>query len=340
MKPTLAFLTLFLLSPLAMADQQMQLGIINLDASASQDVDNDELVTRLQVIEDGRDPAQLTDLVNQKTALVLDAVKNFKDIEAETSSYNTRPVYKNGNISSWQVSQQLTLETGNFDQMSQFIADISSLANIQAMQFQVSDDKAEQVKQDLLKQAIANFRDKASLIASEFDRSGYELVNLSIDGNYFSPRPVMERAAMMSADVASKGAPAALAGGSNEVSVTVRGQYSARLELIAFEQARHQRRLHKKGEQDDAIDHRLDRPPVIQLGGQRQHQGQGDSTTQSACQQQLLLRPAQSLRFERPQQQCAAPHHDQSGRHHGSDGYQHRQPVVTEHANGNGDPHQ
>lgn len=223
MKPTLAFLTLFLLSPLAVAEQQMQLGIVNLDASASRDVDNDELVTRLQVIEDGRDPAQLTDLVNQKTALVLDAVKNFKDIEAETSSYNTRPIYKNGTISSWQVSQQLTLETGNFDQMSQFIADISSLANIQAMQFQVSDDKAEQVKQALLKQAIANFRDKASLVASEFDRSGYELVNLSIDGNYFSPRPVMERGAMMSADVASKGAPAALAGGSNEVSVTVRG---------------------------------------------------------------------------------------------------------------------
>lgn len=223
MKSTLAFISLLMLSPMALADEQRPMGIINLDASASQDVENDELVTRLQVIEDGRDPAQLTDLVNQKTALVLDAVKNFKDIEAETSSYNTRPIYKNGSITSWQVSQQLTLETGHFDQMSQFIADISSLANIQAMQFQVSDDKAEQVKQALLKQAISNFKDKARLVAGEFDRSGYELVNLSIDGNYFTPRPVMERAAMMSADVAGKGAPAALAGGSNEVSVTVRG---------------------------------------------------------------------------------------------------------------------
>lgn len=223
MKSTLAFISLLMLSPLALADNHGQMGIINLDASAQQDVENDELVTRLQVIEDGRDPAQLTDLVNQKTALVLDAVKNFKDIEAETSSYNTRPIYKNGTITSWQVSQQLTLETGNFDQMSQFIADISSLANIQAMQFQVSDARAEKVKKALLKQAISNFKDKAGLVATEFDRSSYELVNLSIDGNYFSPRPVMERAAMMSADVASKGAPAALAGGSNAVSVTVRG---------------------------------------------------------------------------------------------------------------------
>lgn len=223
MKSTLAFISLLLLSPIATADEQLQLGMVNLDASAQQDVENDQLLTRLQVIEDGRDPAKLTDLVNQKTALVLDAVKNFKDIEAETSSYNTRPIYKNGNITSWQVTQQLTLETGNFDQMSQFIADISSLANIQAMQFQVSDAKAEKVKEELLKQAIANFKAKAGVIAQQFDRSGYELVNLSIDGNYFSPRPVMERAAMMSADASSKSAPAALAAGSNEVSVTVRG---------------------------------------------------------------------------------------------------------------------
>lgn len=229
MKPTLAFISLLMLSPMGFADDQPQLGIINLDASATRDVENDELVTRLQVIEDGRDPAKLTDLVNQKTALVLDAVKNFPDIEAETSGYNTRPIYDNGKITAWQVSQQLTLETGNFDQMSQFIADISSLANIQAMQFQVSDEKAEQVKQELLRQAIANFKDKAKLVASEFDRSGYELVNLSIDGNYFTPRPVMERAAMMSADAMGKGAPAALAGGSNEVSVTVRGSIQLNL---------------------------------------------------------------------------------------------------------------
>lgn len=230
MKHSLAFLSLLLLSPTSFADDHsLQLGIVNLDASASQDVENDELVARLQVLEEGRDPGQLTNLVNQKTALVLDAVKNFKAIEAKTTSYHTRPIYDDGKIRSWQVSQQLTLETSEFDQMSQFIADINSLANIQGMQFQVSDDKAEQVKQDLLKQAIQQFRTKAKVIASEFDRGGYELVNLSIDGNYFQPTPVMERAVMMSADSMSKGAPAALAGGSNEVSVTVRGSIQLNL---------------------------------------------------------------------------------------------------------------
>lgn len=224
MKNALLFVCLLFISSLTSADDHTkQYGMVNLDASATVDVVNDELITRLQVIEDGRDPAKLTNLVNKKTALVLDAVKNFKDIKAETSSYNTRPLYDDGEISSWQVTQQLTLETSNFEQMSQFIADISSLANIQSMQFQVSDVKAEKVKKNLLKQAIANFKDKASLITTEFNRAGYDLVTLSIDGNRFTPMPVMERSAMMSADSVRKGAPAALSGGSNEVSVQVRG---------------------------------------------------------------------------------------------------------------------
>ncbi len=230
MKAFFVLIPLLLLSPLAQANDAMQLGIINLDASASREVENDELVTRLEVTESGRDPAKLTDLVNQKTALVLDAVKNFKAIEAETSSYNTRPVYNDGKITSWQVSQQLTLETSEFEQMSQLIADISSMANIQSMQFQVSDSKAEAVKQELLKEAIAKFKSKARDVAGEFNRSGYELVNLSIDGNDFSPRPMMERATMMASDSMSKGAPAALAGGKNDVTLTVRGSVQLNLQ--------------------------------------------------------------------------------------------------------------
>ena len=229
MKPQLALITLLFITTPSFADEQIPMGIVNLDASASIDVDNDELLTRLQVIEDGRDPAQLSDLVNQKTALVLDAVKHFSDIRAETTGYQTRPIYDNGKITSWQVSQQLTLETANFAQMSQFIADINALATIQAMQFQVSDEKAEQVKQVLLKEAISKFKQKAHLISAEFDRKGYELVNVSIDGNYLTPRPVMERAVMLSGDAMGKAAPAALAGGTNEISVTVRGSIQLNL---------------------------------------------------------------------------------------------------------------
>ena len=98
------------------------------------------------------------------------------------------------------------------------------------MHFQVSDSKAESIKQELLKEAIGKFRTKARLVAGEFDRSGYELVNLSIDGNDFTPRPMMERATMMASDSMSKSAPAALAGGKNDVTLTVRGSVQLNLQ--------------------------------------------------------------------------------------------------------------
>jgi predicted secreted protein len=223
MKNTFAFLIMLFITPLAAAENAMQYGLINLDASATTDVSNDELITHLQVIEDGRDPAKLTSLVNKKTGLVLDALENFKAISAKTSNYNTRPLYHEGEISSWQVSQQLTLETSDFEQMSQFIAEINSLANIQSMQFRVSRQQAEQVKQALLKEAIGKFKNKAKLVADQFDSPKYQLVSLSVDGNHISPMPVMERATMMAADASGKGVPAALSAGSNEVTVQVRG---------------------------------------------------------------------------------------------------------------------
>ncbi|HEC74185.1 MAG TPA: DUF541 domain-containing protein [Methylophaga aminisulfidivorans] len=223
MKRILALMSILTFSTLSFAEEAPEMGIINFEASAVTEIDNDELVTRLQVFEQGKNPGQLTELVNKKTALVLDAVKHFKGIHAETSSYNTQPVYDDGKISQWRVTQQLTLETADFEQMSQFIADISSLANIQSMQFQISKEKTEQAKTQLLKLTIKNFKDKATLISKEFDRSGYELMSLSIDNNFVRPMPMMERANLMSSDMRMKGAPAALEAGNNEITVTVRG---------------------------------------------------------------------------------------------------------------------
>lgn len=222
MKKSLVLLAGMLLSPLALAED-VPYNMVSFDASATQDVVNDELITTLEVIEDGSDPTKLTDMVNKKSAMVLDAVKHFKDIKAETSNYHTQPLYNEGKIQSWKVTQQVTLETANFDEMSQLIADISSLANIQSMQFRVSDKQAEIIKRDLLNQAITNFRDKAKQITHQFEHNKYELVSLSVDGNNFSPMPVMDRAVYMSAQSSSKRAPAALSGGTNEISVQVRG---------------------------------------------------------------------------------------------------------------------
>lgn len=212
-----------LFTALPVSAEQMQYGMINLSASAETEVSNDELSVQLQVFEQGEQTAKLSDLVNTKTALVLDALKNFPDISAKTSNYNTRPIYDNGKIKAWQVTQTISLKTADFAQMSKLIGDINSMAQIQSMQFGVSKAKTDEAKQSLIKQAINDFKTKAQLVANEFDESGYDLVSLSVDSGYQTPRPMMSQ--MMMADEASakRGIPAALQGGSNTVSVTVSG---------------------------------------------------------------------------------------------------------------------
>jgi predicted secreted protein len=211
-----------LLTALPLQAAELQYGLINLDAAAEIAVDNDELYVQLQVVEQGPQTAKLTQMVNTKTTLLLDAIKHFPAIEAKTTQYTTRPMYRDGKIYQWQVTQTVALKTQTFSQMSELIADIDSLAQIQSMQFRVSTHETERVKNQLIQQAIAQFKAKARLITESLGKTDYVLVNMNVDTPYANtPQPMLERSVMMAADM--KSVPAAIQGGTNLVRVSVSG---------------------------------------------------------------------------------------------------------------------
>ncbi|NQY27041.1 MAG: SIMPL domain-containing protein [Piscirickettsiaceae bacterium] len=218
---------LVLLPILSFANEAASYDRISLQAMATQEVANDVLVATLLVQENGANPAILANKVNIKMAQLLDKTTKHKGIDAHTTGYNSRPFHKNGNIKSWQVSQHITLTSQDFEQLSKLIAELNSLATIQSMSFRVSVQLAKATKAILLKQAIANFRSKASLIAQQFDKPNYRLVHVNIDRNQTGPSYRMERTMMM-ADVASS-APPALSAGTNKIQVNVNGT----IELMA-----------------------------------------------------------------------------------------------------------
>lgn len=223
MKKVLFMLAGFLFSHIVIAES-LHYQIINLDATAQTEVANDELIAQLQVIRSGSDATRLSQEVNRQTARVLDQLKAYPDIEARTTAYQTRPIYRDSKISSWQVTQTINLRSKDFDAMSQLLGDIADMANIASLQFQLSDSLVENTRNRLMTEAIQKFRDKASLIQQQFGEPGYRLVNLSVDTGHYFPQPAMERGMLMSADMAVKSsAPVALEAGSNTVSVTVRG---------------------------------------------------------------------------------------------------------------------
>ncbi|MFW5451130.1 MAG: SIMPL domain-containing protein [Methylophagaceae bacterium] len=207
-------------STLASADDGLHYNQINLHATASRDTENDQLVAMLVVQKNGLSPAMLTKQVNQAMALILEKAAQFEMIKTHTTSYNSRPLYNKSKISSWQVSQNIKLSSQDFDQLSELVGKLNDLANVQSMTFSISDHSLERVKQQLIKEAIAKFRRKASLIATQFGQDNYRIIQVSVDSNYRQPHAMTQRTMAMSE---ARAAPPDLSAGTNKVSVSVNG---------------------------------------------------------------------------------------------------------------------
>lgn len=217
----LCFIIAFILPSLALADDERHYNQISLNSAASTHIANDLLIAMLVVEEMGSDTARLANQVNEKMAKILAKAEPFKAIDSHTVSYATRPIYKKGVIHSWHVSQTIKLSSQNFEQLSKLIAKVNPLANVQSMQFTISDSKLEQVQEELTLQAIDKFRTKAAMVTERFGKSSYVIINVNIGSNSMPPRPMMNRS-FMKAEIADA-APPALSGGTNKVTVNING---------------------------------------------------------------------------------------------------------------------
>lgn len=216
-------ITTLLLShlPFSLAESDKSFNQVNLQATASQQVANDQLVAVLLVQETGNDPALLANRVNMKMAKIIEKANQFKQIKHQTINYNTRPIYKNGAIKSWQVSQNIQLKSQDFDQLGKLVSQANSLSTVQSMQFMVSDLQIERTQTILTERAIQKFRQKAAMITKQFAKSNYHLVHINIGNNHVRPP---QRHMMRSAMVAdSMEAAPALSAGENKISVNING---------------------------------------------------------------------------------------------------------------------
>lgn len=223
MKKNLIFLLLSLFSLPLLADSDLHYNLINLSASASMEVSNDQVSSQFQITLSGSNTTQLAQQVNEKSAEALRVAENYAAVNIQTGSYTTRPRYQDEKISGWQVSQQFLLRSEDFDQMSTLLGELQRFGNVQSMQFSVSDARLEETRQQLMTQAIEKFQGQAKLIQQQFSEPGYRLVNLSINRGGYFPSPYQDRGMMLS-ESTMKSAPVAVEAGTNEVTVEVNGQ--------------------------------------------------------------------------------------------------------------------
>lgn len=140
-----------------------------------------------------------TELMQKVVGGLKESGIDAKDIQ--TSNFSVQPRYTNPRdgaapeINGYQVSNQVTILVRDLKSLGGLLDKLVKLGanQINGLDFEVS--KAETLKDEARKEAVANARRRAELLAAAAGAEVGEVVNISEDTSYGGPRPMAMRAA-------------------------------------------------------------------------------------------------------------------------------------------------
>jgi predicted secreted protein len=169
---------------------------VSLEAQASREVANDQLVAVLAVELHGPDPAALAQTANRRMAEALEVAAAVPAVKARSGNYQTFPRYdRNQRIESWQVSQELRLESADFAAATRLVGKLQETLVVRSMAVQLSPAARRVAEDALIREAIAAFHARADLVRSAMKAAGYRVRTLNIGTSGGAPpRPFEGRA--------------------------------------------------------------------------------------------------------------------------------------------------
>ncbi len=217
-------LSLAAISPATFAAQEeLPYNRVTLNESASQDVDNDQLVAVLFAQAEGSDAAQPADEVNRIMDWALKLAKEHSEVKSQTLGYNTQPVYNKSAIRGWRVNQSLRLESRDAGVLGDLVGKLQEQLQVQSLNYQVSDEQRRQHLGALTDSALRRFQQRAAAIAKSLGRSSYRIVRLNINDGGDVPVQIM-RSSMARMEGSMAPAPASIDAGTQSMQVSVSGE--------------------------------------------------------------------------------------------------------------------
>ena len=201
------------------AEEPPGYNIVDLQAEAQRDIQNDLMTASLYVEQSGENPARVSSSVNKIVNEALRAAEDVKNVKASTEGYQTYPVYgKNNRLEAWRVRSALRIESRDFNAASNLIGKLQSTMHLSSLGFTVSPEARRQAENELIAQAISNFRERADIVKQSLNGRGYKLRKMSINTGGFHPRPLLARG-MAAQEVAAPN----VESGTSQVAVIVSG---------------------------------------------------------------------------------------------------------------------
>ncbi|HYA19934.1 MAG TPA: SIMPL domain-containing protein [Burkholderiales bacterium] len=201
------------------AEEQPSYNVVELQAEAQRDIQNDWMVASLYAEQSGENPSRVADEVNKIVNEALRVAQDVKTVKVRTEGYQTYPVYgKSNRLETWRVRSAIRLESKDFNAASGLIGKLQSTMRLSSLVFTVSPDARHQAENELIAQAISNFRERADIVKRSLNGRGYKLRKMNINTGALFPRPVLARA-MAAQEVAAPN----LEEGTSQITVVVSG---------------------------------------------------------------------------------------------------------------------
>ena len=198
---------------------------ISLRAEVRQSVNNDTLTVTLFTEDQDTDPAKLANRITTRLNKGLEIARRNTGIKVSSGNRSTQPVYdeKRENIIAWRERGEIRLEGTDFASLSGTMGELLGDLALGSMQFSLSADSRSATEDELIKRAIAAFRQRADIATESLGGSDYRIVHLNLNTQFMTPRPYMQSGRMMAMAADMEMATPAVEGGEADVQVSADG---------------------------------------------------------------------------------------------------------------------
>ncbi len=212
----------FFLVPVVAHEVQPE-GLVNLQATASLEVETDTMQAIIAVEAENHDPGILAQQINEKMAWALDLTKKYNDVKVKGGQYTSHQIYNKRIFKAWRGRQTITLESKNSAALGELIGKLQKKLLVKSLNYHVSKEKLDGINKRLIKQAIENFKEQALVITKEFGKNKYVLHHINVNQNN-PQRPIYYAKSRMTADSTMiETAPANLQQNTSNIQVNISG---------------------------------------------------------------------------------------------------------------------
>lgn len=183
--------------PAAAAEPPPRYNVVELQAEAQREIQNDLINAVLYVELNDPSPAALANAINKSVNEALRIAKDVKGVRVRSGNNQTYPVYVKNNVQQgWRGRAEIRIESKDFEAASGLIGKLQSGMQLGNISFSVSPEARRVVENELITEVIGAFKARAEIVRAALAGRSYKLQRLNVANGYNAPQPRMAMARM------------------------------------------------------------------------------------------------------------------------------------------------